>query len=117
MEVSEIYRVNVLITHIYSVVQKAAFKQLYDWQRNNTANCEEFILHDGPPYANGNVHMGHALNKILKDIVVRYNLLSGKKIHFVPGWDCHGLPIEMKAIGVKSKKPLSTSLDVRSAGK
>jgi hypothetical protein len=53
-----------------------------------------FVLHDGPPYANGRLHAGHALNKILKDIVVKYRNLSGQKADFVPGWDCHGLPIE-----------------------
>ena len=61
-----------------------------------------FILHDGPPYANGSLHIGHALNKILKDIVNRFQLLLGRKVHFVPGWDCHGMPIEHKVIqGVK----------------
>ena len=53
---------------------------LYKWQRENLDNFNEFILHDGPPYANGNLHMGHALNKILKDIIVRYNVLTGKKV-------------------------------------
>ena len=53
-----------------------------------------FVLHDGPPYANGRLHAGHALNKILKDIVVKYRNLSGQKADFVLGWDCHGLPIE-----------------------
>ncbi|CAL8080426.1 unnamed protein product [Calicophoron daubneyi] len=57
-----------------------------------------FVLHDGPPYANGKLHVGHALNKFLKDITVRYKLLSGHRVHFVPGWDCHGLPIELKAV-------------------
>lgn len=57
-----------------------------------------FILHDGPPYANGNLHVGHALNKILKDIINRYKLLQNHKINFVPGWDCHGLPIELKVL-------------------
>lgn len=57
-----------------------------------------FVLHDGPPYANGKLHMGHALNKILKDIINRYKLLQNRKIHFVPGWDCHGLPIELKVL-------------------
>jgi len=57
-------------------------------------NCKKFILHDGPPYANGNLHMGHALNKILKDIINRIHFMMGKQINFVPGWDCHGLPIE-----------------------
>ncbi len=57
-----------------------------------------FILHDGPPYANGSLHLGHALNKILKDIINRYQLLQGRKVRYVPGWDCHGLPIELKVL-------------------
>ncbi|MDB9494492.1 isoleucine--tRNA ligase [Spirulina major CS-329] len=59
---------------------------------------DRFILHDGPPYANGALHMGHALNKILKDIINKYKLLQGYKVRYVPGWDCHGLPIELKVI-------------------
>ncbi|MEH2409357.1 isoleucine--tRNA ligase [Nostoc sp.] len=59
---------------------------------------ELFILHDGPPYANGSLHIGHALNKILKDIINRYQLLKGRKVRYVPGWDCHGLPIELKVL-------------------
>ncbi|KAL8752062.1 MAG: hypothetical protein Q9199_005994 [Rusavskia elegans] len=58
----------------------------------------EFVLHDGPPFANGPLHIGHALNKILKDITCRFQLALGKRIKFVPGWDCHGLPIELKAV-------------------
>ena len=54
------------------------------------------MLHDGPPYANGNVHIGTALNKILKDLVVRSHQMAGKESNYVPGWDCHGLPIEWK---------------------
>jgi isoleucyl-tRNA synthetase len=57
-----------------------------------------FVLHDGPPYANGPLHMGHALNKVLKDIVNRHRLQRGARVVFVPGWDCHGLPIELKAL-------------------
>lgn len=57
-----------------------------------------FVLHDGPPYANGDLHLGHALNKILKDIINRYQLVRGKYVFYKPGWDCHGLPIEMKAL-------------------
>ncbi len=57
-----------------------------------------FVLHDGPPYANGSLHMGHALNKILKDIINKYKLLQGYKVRYVPGWDCHGLPIELKVL-------------------
>lgn len=59
---------------------------------------EIFVLHDGPPYANGDLHMGHALNKILKDIINKYKLLRGYKVRYVPGWDCHGLPIELKVL-------------------
>ena len=59
---------------------------------------EPFILHDGPPYANGSLHVGHALNKILKDIINKYQLLNGRKVRFIPGWDCHGLPIELKVL-------------------
>ena len=56
----------------------------------------KFILHDGPPYANGNIHIGHALNKILKDVVTRSQQMLGFDSNYVPGWDCHGLPIEWK---------------------
>jgi len=59
-------------------------------------NREPFILHDGPPYANEHLHIGHALNKILKDMVVRSQQMMGKDAGYVPGWDCHGLPIEWK---------------------
>jgi len=69
---------------------------LYNQQRLNSADKDKFILHDGPPYANGNIHIGTALNKILKDIVIRYQQLLGKNAVYVPGWDCHGLPIEWK---------------------
>lgn len=55
-----------------------------------------YILHDGPPYANGDLHIGHALNKVLKDIVIRRKLLEGYRAKYVPGWDTHGLPIELK---------------------
>ena len=54
-----------------------------------------FVLHDGPPYANGNIHLGHTLNKVLKDIVIKYKNMAGFRTAFIPGWDCHGLPIEM----------------------
>ncbi len=62
-----------------------------------------FTLHDGPPYANGALHMGHALNKVLKDIINKYKILSGRKVLFVPGWDCHGLPIELKVLQTLSQ--------------
>lgn len=61
-------------------------------------------MHDGPPYANGHIHIGTALNKILKDIVVRFNQMTGKDAPYVPGWDCHGLPIEWKVEEEYKKK-------------
>ena len=67
---------------------------IYDQIREQAKGREKYILHDGPPYANGNIHMGHAMNKILKDIIVRTQQMSGKDAPYVPGWDCHGLPIE-----------------------
>jgi len=69
---------------------------LYDQLRNESKGREKFVLHDGPPYANGNIHMGTALNKILKDIIVKFHQMDGKDSIYVPGWDCHGLPIEWK---------------------
>ncbi len=69
---------------------------LYDELRKSSKGNEKFVLHDGPPYANGNIHMGTALNKILKDIIVKFHQMDGKDSVYVPGWDCHGLPIEWK---------------------
>jgi len=69
---------------------------LYNRQRAQATGREKFILHDGPPYANGNIHIGHALNKILKDVVNRSHQMLGFDAPYVPGWDCHGLPIEWK---------------------
>ncbi len=66
------------------------------YKKLSSRNSKEFILHDGPPYANGDIHVGHAMNKILKDIIVRHNALQGKKIDWRVGWDTHGLPIELK---------------------
>ncbi|BAZ67213.1 isoleucyl-tRNA synthetase [Fischerella sp. NIES-4106] len=74
-----------------------AENKVYDRLSQNNPG-ELFILHDGPPYANGSLHIGHALNKILKDIINRYQLLRGRKVRYVPGWDCHGLPIELKVL-------------------
>jgi isoleucyl-tRNA synthetase len=74
-----------------------AAEQVYD-RLSQTNPGEVFILHDGPPYANGDLHMGHALNKILKDTINKFQLLQGRKVRYVPGWDCHGLPIELKVL-------------------
>ena len=75
--------------------------------RNRRRGREKFILHDGPPYANGDMHIGHALNHILKDVVVRTQTLLGKDAPYVPGWDCHGLPIEWKVEEQYRKKKLN----------
>ena len=82
-------------------------KDLYVWQQAHRPKNHTFTLHDGPPYANGDLHVGHALNKVLKDITCRYQLSQGRRIDYVPGWDCHGLPIEQKALqqGAKERKP------------
>lgn len=70
-------------------------KKLYQRIRNARKGAKKFILHDGPPYANGDIHIGHAVNKILKDIIVKSKTFSGFDAPYVPGWDCHGLPIEL----------------------
>nr|ODN85297.1 isoleucine-tRNA ligase [Cryptococcus depauperatus CBS 7841] len=79
---------------------------LYRHQFNNNQGSL-FVLHDGPPYANGHLHMGHALNKILKDMINRYKVIRGHRVHYVPGWDCHGLPIEQKALAAIGKSHTS----------
>ncbi|KAK9498314.1 hypothetical protein O3M35_002975 [Rhynocoris fuscipes] len=93
------------------ILKSCGFSELYSWQRNHDER-NEFILHDGPPYANGPAHIGHALNKILKDIITRNKLLNGYRIHYKPGWDCHGLPIELKALTESIDSQLSP-LDIR----
>jgi isoleucyl-tRNA synthetase len=80
---------------------------LYNQVRKSRDGREKFILHDGPPYANGDIHIGHALNHILKDMVVRTQTLLGKDAPYVPGWDCHGLPIEWKVEEQYRKKKLN----------
>jgi isoleucyl-tRNA synthetase len=82
-------------------------EDLYGQLRRARAGRERFILHDGPPYANGDIHMGHAMNKVLKDIIVRAQSLMGKDAPYVPGWDCHGLPIEWKIEEEYRKKKLN----------
>ena len=71
-------------------------EEIFKKLREKSKEREKFILHDGPPYANGHIHMGTALNKILKDVIVRTQQMAGKNSIYVPGWDCHGLPIEWK---------------------
>ncbi|MDX8409192.1 MAG: isoleucine--tRNA ligase [Mariprofundales bacterium] len=79
-------------------------QDLYRQQRQARKDAPKFILHDGPPYANGSIHIGHAVNKVLKDIVVRSRAMQGFDTPFVPGWDCHGLPIELKVEAQFKKK-------------
>ena len=71
---------------------------MYEWQRHNRPGDDTFVIHDGPPYANGDLHVGHALNKILKDMILRVKVQQGRRVEYIPGWDCHGLPIELKAL-------------------
>jgi isoleucyl-tRNA synthetase len=78
------------------MLERWAKIRLYDKLRETAKGRAKFILHDGPPYANGNIHIGHALNKILKDLVTRSQQMLGHDANYVPGWDCHGLPIEWK---------------------
>ena len=90
------------------------YERLY---QENTGT--KFVLHDGPPYANGDLHIGHALNKILKDFINRYQIMRGKKVRFVPGWDCHGMPIELKVLqtmkGEEKKQMTPLSLRKKAA--
>ncbi len=89
-------------------------EQLYDQLREKTKGRPLYVLHDGPPYANGHIHIGTALNKILKDFVVKSKVMGGKTSPFVPGWDCHGLPIEhqvLKSLG--HKKQGMSKLEIR----
>ncbi|KAL6259758.1 hypothetical protein P5V15_009672 [Pogonomyrmex californicus] len=88
------------------LIEKCGFFELYNWQRKNLKG-PDFILHDGPPYANGEPHMGHAINKVLKDITLRNKIITGRRVHYLPGWDCHGLPIEQKVLSnIKEDTPL-----------
>ncbi len=87
-----------------AILKKWQDENLYGKLRAARQGRERFLLHDGPPYANGDIHMGHALNKILKDMIVRSASLLGKDAPYVPGWDCHGLPIEWKIEEAYRKK-------------
>ncbi|OHD54740.1 MAG: isoleucine--tRNA ligase [Spirochaetes bacterium GWF1_51_8] len=92
-------------------LQKWDKAEIYQRQQENRKDADVFILHDGPPYANGEIHIGHGINKIYKDIILKYKFLRGFKTPYIPGWDCHGLPIELKAMeqlgqDVKEMQPL-----------
>jgi isoleucyl-tRNA synthetase len=94
-----------LVTREPQRLVKWTAAKLYEKIQAARATAEKFVLHDGPPFANGDVHVGTALNKILKDIIIKYQTLRGKNAPYIPGWDCHGLPIEFKV-----------SQDMRKAG-
>ena len=106
---------------------KQCADDLYAWQRQSLPRKGDskptFVLHDGPPYANGSLHVGHALNKILKDIICRFQVSQGNKVDYVPGWDCHGLPIELKALqqnkasGLLGDKTQLSAVAVRSVAR
>ncbi|XP_033000640.1 isoleucine--tRNA ligase, mitochondrial [Lacerta agilis] len=98
------------------IQQKCGFSELYSWQRQRKTK-QEFCLHDGPPYANGDPHVGHALNKILKDITNRFHVMRGYKVHYVPGWDCHGLPIELRALSELEETEHLSPMEIRQKAK
>src|ERR1700748_3515969 len=77
------------------ILAQWADQRLYEKILEARRTAPQFVFHDGPPYANGHIHYGHILNKILKDIVCKYRTMAGFRVEFRPGWDCHGLPIEL----------------------
>lgn len=96
------------------VLQKKCVSEVLDhFARTRAQNRPKFLLHDGPPFANGSLHMGHFLNKILKDMILRYKLMRGYCVEYVPGWDCHGLPIELKALEQRKKGKELSPLHIR----
>src|SRR5215467_87892 len=99
-----------LVTREPDRLKKWAESQLYERIQALRAGGSRFVLHDGPPFANGDVHIGTALNKIIKDIIVKYKSLRGFDAPYVPGWDCHGLPIEFK-VSQEMRKEGNTTAD------
>ena len=91
------------------ILKKWEKNKIFEKLRKSSKGKKKFILHDGPPYANGHIHMGTALNKILKDMITRFHQMDGKDSVYVPGWDCHGLPIEWK-IEEQYKKKKKTKM-------
>ncbi len=99
-----------LVTREPERLKKWEAAQLYQKIQASRATAQKFVLHDGPPFANGDVHVGTALNKILKDIIIKYQTLRGKSAPYIPGWDCHGLPIEFK-VSQEMRKAGDTTAD------
>src|SRR5579859_4781230 len=81
-------------------------EQLYAQILDARRSAKPYVFHDGPPYANGHIHYGHILNKILKDTVCKFRTMTGRYVEFKPGWDCHGLPIELAVLREKEGSPL-----------
>ena len=81
---------------------------LYSLLQEKNKGKQKFILHDGPPYANGPIHLGHVVNKVLKDIIIKNKVISGYNTPYIPGWDCHGLPIELNV----EKKSGKVNIDI-----
>ena len=88
-------------------------KKIYQKLLEKNADNKKFILHDGPPYANGHIHIGHALNRILKDIIIKYKAMRGFYTPFIPGWDCHGLPVEYELIKTLPKGEIQDNVKFR----
>ena len=87
-----------LVQNEPSSMKRWAEQDLYAKLREARKDAPRYVFHDGPPYANGSIHLGHLLNKVLKDIVVRSKTMAGFDVPYIPGWDCHGLPIEHKVM-------------------
>ncbi len=96
------------------VIEKWRQEKIHDRLQEGAPERGTYILHDGPPYANGHIHIGHALNKILKDIIVKFKTMEGFRSPYVPGWDCHGLPIEHQVLkGLGPKKEGMSQIEIR----
>lgn len=95
------------------MIKKWQDQKLYQKLMEKNEGLPLYVLHDGPPYANGDIHMGTALNKVLKDIIIKYKNMSGYKAPYIPGWDTHGLPIELKAMKKVGVENINSALDLR----
>src|SRR5206468_3257204 len=95
------------------ILRRWADMRLYEKLLEANAGRQRFVLHDGPPYANGNIHIGHTLNKVLKDVIVKHRAMGGRFAPYVPGWDCHGLPIELEVEREVGRKERLSKLEIR----